>query len=269
MVRRMTTPSTTPSDLPEPRSTTDTEATATPDLEKAQTSAAETVTDAPAAEATSADPAAAASAAAAAVAASVRAGSPAEAAEGDEDLAPGDRLGGPWQPRPHSTLSPEEKDPEELTDEELEDLASGVAGGLSKGIVGGAAAIVAAALGLASIGGTWLGQLLYQRSELIGSIKSNGATDNSKVLKAEYLDPWHRISEVNGIFAIAAFVVGVLVLVFGRFVAYKEMPNWIKAVSWAAVALGLIGGLIAGAMYFDWFTSHISIPASTSSSTTG
>ena len=239
-----TTPSTSPSGLPLPRPNQDEETAAQAEAAEAT---AGTETEAPA------DAAAETEAAAATT----------SEGEGEGEDAPAK---GPWTPRPNAIKSPEEKDPEELTDEELEDLASGVAGGLSKGILGGAAAVAAAAFGLASITGTWLSETVYQRQQLIGSIASSGK-GGKEVVKAEYVDAWHRVAEFNGLFALAAVVVGALVLLAGRFLALKETPNWIKAVAWGAIVLGVVGGFIAGAMYFDWFTGTITVPAS--SSTTG
>jgi len=166
-----------------------------------------------------------------------------------------------WAPRPHSQLSPEDKDPEDLTDEELEALTSDT----SKGAVGGAFAIVAGALGLSSIGGTWLGNMIYQRQQLIGSITSSGKS-NTAQFTAEYSSPWHKVAEFNGVFAAAALVIAVVVLLTGRFLTAKPMPGWARAIAWAALGLGAIGLLIAGSMYFDWFTHTIHLPAAAPSS---
>jgi hypothetical protein len=167
-----------------------------------------------------------------------------------------------WAPRPHSQLSPEDKDPEDLTDEELEALTSGET---SKGAVGGAFAIVAAALGLSSIAGTWLSNMIYQRQQLIGSINSSGKA-SSAVFTAEYASPWHKVAEINGIFAAVAVVTAFVVLLTGRFLTQKPMPGWARAIAWAALALGVIGLLISGAMYYDWLTHGIHLPAASSTS---
>ncbi|MFC5906586.1 hypothetical protein [Streptacidiphilus monticola] len=241
-----TTPSTSPSGLPLPRPHQDEEAA---DQAEAVDTAEVADAEAPADEQRT-DEARTAEAEA----------DEAEAADAAEDTPAA------WTPRPNAVKSPEEKDPEELTDEELEDLASGVAGGLSKGVLGGAAAITAAALGLASITGTWLSETIYQRQQLIGSITSSGKA-GKEIIQAEYLNAWHKVAEFNGLFAVAAVVVGALVLLAGRFLALKETPNWIKAVSWGAIVLGVIGGVIALFMFNDWFLHTITVPASTSSTT--
>ncbi|MBC3842497.1 hypothetical protein GXW82_26825 [Streptacidiphilus sp. 4-A2] len=214
-------------------------------------------------EGIAADPtvALAAAAAAAATATVTTTAAPAGAGEGEENVPPALR---PWVPRPHSQLSPEDKDPADLTDEELEALTSET----SKGAVGGAFAIVGAALGLASVTGTWLGTMVYQRQQLIGSLATSGKS-NAQQFAAEYTSPWHKVAEFNGIFAIAAVVIGIAVLLFGRFLTMKPMPGWARAIAWAALGLGLVGLLISGAMYFDWFTHTINVPAASTSGATG
>ena len=172
---------------------------------------------------------------------------------------------GPWVPRPHEQLSPEQKAVEDLTDEELEALTGNTT---SKGVVGGAFAIAAAGLGFVSISGSWLSTLVYQRQGLIGSIASSGKA-TSVILKDEYLSPWHKVAEINGVFAAVAALVGIIVLVSGRFLASKPLPAWVRAVAWGALALGIIGLCISGAMYFDVFTSVIKVPAAAASSTSG
>ncbi|MEY9965833.1 hypothetical protein ABIA33_003883 [Streptacidiphilus sp. MAP12-16] len=171
-----------------------------------------------------------------------------------------------WTPRPHEQLSPEDKDLTDLTDEELEALTAD--GAASKGILGGAAAITGAALGLASITGTWLGTLIFDRQQLVGNIAASGKTA-AVMLQQEYTNPWHKMAEFNGIFAVVAVIVAIGVLFAGKFLAAKPLPTWIQAVAWAALALGVIGLFISGAMYFDWFTTAIKVPAAAATSTTG
>lgn len=171
-----------------------------------------------------------------------------------ESPAPAPRV---WTPRPNDVLSPEDKDVDDLTDEELEDLASG---GVSSGIVSGAFAIAAAAIGLASITGTWLGETLYQRQQLIGNIASSGKSAKIQIADG-YTIPWHKIAEVNGIVAVVALVIAVAVLFAGQFLTAKPLPNWVRAVAVAGIFLSVIGLGISGAMYFDWFTSTIAAPA--------
>lgn len=164
-----------------------------------------------------------------------------------------------WTPRPNDVLSPEDKDIEDLTDEELEALT---AEGTSSGVFGGAFAIISAALGLASITGTWLGETIYQRHTLIGNIAASGKSPAIQVADI-YVSPWHQMAKFNGMFALAAVLVGLVVLLAGQFLSAKPLPNWIKAVAVAGLALGVIGLGISCAMYFDWFTAAIKVPAAT------
>jgi hypothetical protein len=170
-----------------------------------------------------------------------------------------------WSPRPHEQLSPEDKDPEDLTDEELDALTQGET---SKGVVGGAFGIAAAALGLASITGTWVSNVVYERQQLIGSIASNGKS-SAQVIAAEYATPWHRVALLNGVFGIAAFLVALGVLIGGYFLASRPMPGWARAVAWAALALSVVGLVISGVMYFDLGIHTIVAPAAAASSSSG
>ena len=190
---------------------------------------------------------------AAATAATAAIGNATQAETPEESPAPAPRN---WAPRPHEQLSPEDKDPADLTDEELEALTSDT----SKGAVGGAFAIVAAALALCSVGGTWLSTMIYQRQQLIGSIKSSSKSSQAQ-FTAEYVSPWHKVAEINGVFAFSALVIAVLVLLTGRFLTQKPMPGWARAIAWAAVGIAVIGLLISGAMYWDWLTNTITVPA--------
>jgi hypothetical protein len=168
-----------------------------------------------------------------------------------------------WAPRPNEVLSPEQKEMDELTDEELEALTQE---SISKGVLGGASAVVAAALGLVSISGTWLGTLLQQRQQLIGNIatSSKAAADQ---IKAGYTDPWHLLAAWNGVFALVAVLVGGFTVFGGRYLSAKELPSWVRAVAWAGVVLGVIGLFISAAIYFDFFTAAIKPPASSTSPT--
>ncbi|MEZ0095863.1 hypothetical protein [Streptacidiphilus sp. EB129] len=168
-----------------------------------------------------------------------------------------------WTPRPHEQLSPEDKDLTDLTDDELEALT---ADSVSTGVLGGAAAIVSGVLGLASITGTWLGSQVNDREKLIGSINSGGKSPAVQ-LSEGYTKPWHMMAAFNGMFALVAIVVGVAVLFAGRFLATRPLPNWVRAVAWAGLALGLLGVLVSCGVYFGWFTSTITLPAASTAST--
>ena len=170
-----------------------------------------------------------------------------------------------WTPRPNDVLSPEDKDPEDLTDEELEDITSG---GYSKGILGGAAAITAAALGLVSISGTWFSTIILTQTQFNASLNATGKTTATQLAEG-YTGPWHQMAEHNGVFAAVAVLVGIGVLFAGQFLAVKLTPNWIKAVAWVAIVLGLIGLLVSAGMYFDWFTTAIHVPPQAPAATTG
>ncbi|GAA1955914.1 hypothetical protein [Catenulispora subtropica] len=127
-------------------------------------------------------------------------------------------------------------------------------------IAAGAAAVAAAGVGLVSLTGSWLGDVLAQRQTLIGQIaSSNGTAD--VLIKRRYTDPWHRTAFVSMGFAVAAIVIAAATLFLGRFAARAQAPVWVRAVAWGALALGAVGLGVSAAMYFDVFAGAITVPA--------
>ncbi|MGP4004827.1 hypothetical protein [Streptomyces sp. 8N706] len=126
-------------------------------------------------------------------------------------------------------------------------------------IATGAAAVVGAALGLASLTGTWVGRLAAEREQLIGQIKtstSGGQAQPQDQIAALYGNPWHATALFNGLFALAALIVAGAVLlrpVAAAAAADSPRATWIRAVAWAGVVLGVLGLLVSGALYFDVF----------------
>jgi hypothetical protein len=134
------------------------------------------------------------------------------------------------------------------------------AGRPGSGIAAGAAAVVAAGIGVVSLTGSWLGDVLAQRQTLIGQIGTANATADVAI-KQRYTIPWHRTAFVSMGFAVAAIVIAAATLFLGRFVARSEAPVWVRAVAWGALGLGVVGLGVSAAMYFDVFAGAISVPA--------
>jgi hypothetical protein len=156
---------------------------------------------------------------------------------------------------------------DEAGDEADEDAGESVAGepaepgrsDLSR-LAAGAAAVVGAGLGLASLTGTWLSDLISERQELIGQINGQTATPEEQVATI-YGTPWHTTALINGCFALAAIVVAGAVLLLPAFrKTGEESPTWVRAVAVGGVALGVIGLVIAAVMWFDVFTDLPAIP---------
>ncbi|NLU74966.1 hypothetical protein HCC61_20180 [Streptomyces sp. HNM0575] len=131
------------------------------------------------------------------------------------------------------------------------------------GFGAGAAAVVSAGLGLSSITGTSLSEMLRDRKQLIGQIESSaqgqqggGGADQ---INALYGAPWHATALLNGIFALLAVLVGgvLLALVAKR----AETRSWVKAVALGGLVLGVIGLLVAGGMYLDLFAAAPKVPS--------
>ncbi|MBE8472795.1 hypothetical protein [Streptomyces justiciae] len=144
-----------------------------------------------------------------------------------------------------------------VTDESDEDheVLDGAAGDDSEGPTGvgqGAAAVVSAALGLVSLTGGWIATVASARETLVGQLQTSSTASVAKQVKEVYGDAWHTTALWGGLFALAALLVGVFVLARPAFGAPgKPQAAWIKSVSWAGVALGVIGLLLAVLKYTD------------------
>ncbi|MEV7419890.1 hypothetical protein [Streptomyces sp. NPDC089919] len=139
-------------------------------------------------------------------------------------------------------------DPDGLADEQP--AADGAAAPAPVGA--GAGAVAAAGLGLAALSGTWVSRVVAERQTLIGQIKSTDATSTAEKISALYGDAWHQTALVNGAFSLLAVLVALFVLARPAFGAPgRVLPVWIRALAWGAVALGVIGMIIAGLMYGD------------------
>ncbi|MFF8944794.1 hypothetical protein ACF1A5_21480 [Streptomyces sp. NPDC014864] len=132
---------------------------------------------------------------------------------------------------------------------EAEEGAGTEASGPS-GVGQGAGAVVAAALGLVSLTGSWLGTVAGARAQLIGQLRTASSATVAKQIKAVYGDSWQATALWGGLFALLALIVGVVVLARPAFGAPgRPQAVWIKSVAWAGVALGVLGLLLAVLKY--------------------
>ncbi|MEU3279732.1 hypothetical protein [Streptomyces antibioticus] len=121
------------------------------------------------------------------------------------------------------------------------------------GVGQGAGAVVSAALGLVSLTGSWIGTVAGARQNLVGQLESSaGSASVAEQIQAVYGDAWQTTALWGGLFALAALVTGVVVLARPAFGSpARPQAPWIKSVSWAGVALGVIGLLLAVLKYTD------------------
>ncbi|MFF1508793.1 hypothetical protein [Streptomyces sp. NPDC058326] len=141
----------------------------------------------------------------------------------------------------------DDEDEDEDDDEAL--FAEAAPDPAAAGIGGAAAAVVSAALGAVALTGTWTGKVVAERETLIGQIKTSGAGTPAQQISEIYGDAWHSTALVNGVFALVALLVAVLVLILpGR-------PAWVRAVAVAGAVLGGLGLLLSAGTYFDLFLS--------------
>lgn len=144
----------------------------------------------------------------------------------------------------------ENADENEAEDGDEDDaLFAEAAAPASTGIGGAAAAVVSAALGAVALTGTWTGKVVSERETLLGQIKTSGSGTPAQQISEIYGDAWHSTALVNGVFALIALLVAVLVLVLpGR-------PAWVRSVAVAGAVLGGLGLLLSVGTYFDLFLS--------------
>ncbi|GAB2951327.1 hypothetical protein GCM10023080_007400 [Streptomyces pseudoechinosporeus] len=126
------------------------------------------------------------------------------------------------------------------------------AGSGGPGVGQGAAAVVSAGLGIVSLTGSWVGTVAQARDSLYGQLETAQQSDVSTQLKQLYGDSWNANALVAGFFALAALIVGVVVLVrpaFGN--PDRVQAPWVKSVAWAGVSLAVVGLLLAALKYSD------------------
>lgn len=151
---------------------------------------------------------------------------------------------------------PEDTEAPEVAGDEFGDVRAGTAP--AGGFAAGAAAVVSAGLGLCSLTGTALGDMLRARKELMGQIEASTGGGGDQIAGI-YSAPWHTAALLNGFFAFAAVVVGgALLAVHAK---RADTRSWVKAVALGGVILGAFGLVVAGGMYFDLFAAKPELPA--------
>ena len=135
--------------------------------------------------------------------------------------------------------------------EDADELVAATADGPT-GVGQGAAAVVSAVLGFVSLTGSWIGTVAGARQTLVGQLETSSSASVAKQIQAVYGDAWQTTALWAGLFALAALVTGVVVLARPAFGSpARPQAPWIKSVSWAGVALGVIGLLLAVLKYTD------------------
>ncbi|MET8287779.1 hypothetical protein AB0M86_27445 [Streptomyces sp. NPDC051639] len=120
------------------------------------------------------------------------------------------------------------------------------------GVGQGAAAVVSAGLGIVSLTGSWVATVAAARETLVGQLQTSSSASVATQVKEVYGDAWATTALVGGLFALAALIVGVVVLARPAFGAPgKPQAAWIKSVAWAGVSLGVVGLVLAVAKYSD------------------
>jgi VIT1/CCC1 family predicted Fe2+/Mn2+ transporter len=112
--------------------------------------------------------------------------------------------------------------------------------------------VVSAGLGVVSLTGSWVGTVASARESLVGQLSTSSSSDVATLIEKGYGNAWQATALWGGVFALVALIVGVVVLARPAFGAPgRPQAPWIKSVSWAGVALGVIGLLLAVLKYTD------------------
>ncbi|MFJ1744818.1 hypothetical protein ACIOJD_01050 [Streptomyces sp. NPDC088116] len=116
------------------------------------------------------------------------------------------------------------------------------------GIGAAAAAVVSVCLGIVALTGTWTSRIIGERATLVGQIKTGQSATPEQQISALYGDAWHATAAVNGVVALVALLVGVIVLTLPQ---RAGRAAWVRPVAVAGAVLGLLGLLVSFGMYFD------------------
>ncbi|MFE5399106.1 hypothetical protein ACFQ9U_31675 [Streptomyces sp. NPDC056568] len=128
------------------------------------------------------------------------------------------------------------------------------------GVGQGAGAVVSAGLGIVSLTGSWVGTVASARESVFGQLETTSSSNVQTMLEKGYGEAWQATALWGGVFALIALIVGVVVLVRPAFgVPGRPQAAWIKSVSWAGVALGVIGLILAVLKYTDVMLSVPSV----------
>lgn len=162
---------------------------------------------------------------------------------------------------PSDAVDDEPQDEAEVADpwdsaaghEDADDLDDGRRSGLGAG----AAAIVSTALGLCSLTGTSLGEMIQARKQLMGNIDAQMGKGGDQI-QAMYGGPWHMTALFNGVFAVLAVLVGAVLL--GVLSNRRKTAGWIRPVALGGLILGVVGLVVSGGMFFDLFAPAPTLP---------
>ncbi|MDP9684241.1 MULTISPECIES: hypothetical protein [Streptomyces] len=156
----------------------------------------------------------------------------------------------PETPRAADAGTAKDASPVEDGEAAAEDGAA--AGPGPTGVGQGAGAVVSAGLGVVSLTGSWVGTVASARESLVGQLSTSSSSDVATLIEKGYGNAWQATALWGGVFALVALIVGVVVLARPAFGAPgRPQAPWIKSVSWAGVALGVIGLLLAVLKYTD------------------
>src|SRR6478752_786513 len=116
------------------------------------------------------------------------------------------------------------------------------------GAVAGAFGLTALAFSIVSLGGNWLGSVFGNRSQYFSELHAKTATtqtQSTQISLDAFHSNWHGQAVLGGIFALAALLIGALVLLSPSLLLSGKSPAWARATALAAIIVGAVGLLLA------------------------
>ncbi len=145
--------------------------------------------------------------------------------------------------------------PEELREFDEEDETEDASG---SGFVSGAVGLASLVLGLASLGGGWLGSIYGARAEYMTELKTK--TQSTQASLDAFHSSWHAQAALGGIFSIAALLFGAGVLAAPGLLLSGRTPAWARASALGGVIIGLIGLILALLTWFNIIAPGLTAP---------
>jgi hypothetical protein len=145
-----------------------------------------------------------------------------------------------------SVTEPEMSDvPEELLELDDEEDGGEAAG---SGVVSGAFGLTSLGLAVASLSGSWLGNVYGTRAQYFADLHAKTAASQVQSTQNSldaFASGWHGQAVIGGIFALAALLFGAGVLASPSLLLSGKTPAWARGAALAGIIVGAIGLLLA------------------------
>jgi hypothetical protein len=148
--------------------------------------------------------------------------------------------------------------PEELT--EIDDEDSGGDGALDTGAVSGGLGFAGLALAIVSLTTNWTSGVVVSHGQYSAEMNAPSSGMTAQEQLNMYANAWHTEGVWALVFAAAAVLCGAGALLVPRVVRSGGTPGWAKAAAISAIAVGLVGVLLAVLTVIGVFGGHLTAP---------